>query len=270
MRKRFSKREESESSERWLLTYADMITLLMAFFIMMYSMSVLNLSKFRQAAISIRSGFGGIVRGQGKSVFGSSGMFASKPSPIEGDTAGVNWSLLRPLMNYISDSSSENLDINIGEDPRGIVITVRSDKMLFDPGSAEIRHRAEPVLDEISKVIEKVNNEVRVEGHTCDLPPRKSRFQDNWELSGVRAANVVRYLLYEHGLDASRFSVAGYGSGRPICPNDSEYHRKKNRRVEIVILRPDQSVEEKEDIDPDVMPKISRPSDDLIMESEEQ
>lgn len=270
MRKRFSHKEESESSDRWLLTYADMITLLMAFFIMMYSMSVLNLSKFRQAAISIRSGFGGIIRGQGKSVFGTSGMFASKPSPIEGDTAGVNWSMLKPLVNYIDENTSENLDINIGEDPRGIVITVRSDKMLFDPGSAEIRRRAEPVLDQIAKVLEKVNNEVRVEGHTCDLPPRQSRFEDNWELSGVRAANVVRYLLYEHGLDASRFSIAGYGSGRPICPNDSEYHRRKNRRVEIIILRPDKTAEKEEDFDPSVKPQITRPSDDLIMESKEQ
>ncbi len=119
--------------ERWLLTYADMITLLMAFFIMMYSMSVLNLAKFRQAAISIRSGFGGMMKGQARSVLGSSGRLAAEPSVVEGDTAGVKWRILKPLVDYIEGNEtgawegasgvSAPKGVTIGEDKRGIVMT---------------------------------------------------------------------------------------------------------------------------------------------------
>ncbi len=182
--------------ERWLLTYADMITLLMAFFIMMYSMSVLNLSKFRDAAISIRSGFNGMVKGQGKSVLGSSGMFGSKPSAIEGDTAGVSWKVLRPLVDYIEKGDSKT-SVTIGEDKRGVVITMSSDSLLFDPGSAQLKRGALPLLGKVAVMLGQTPNFVRVEGHTCDLVPRGGNFPSNWELSTARATEVLRYLVEE-------------------------------------------------------------------------
>ena len=230
--------EGHENSERWLLTYADMITLLMAFFIMMYSMSILNLSKFRQAAISIRSGFGGMVKGQGKSVLGSSGTFSIKPSPIEGDTAGVSWRILRPLVNYIEKGSGDP-SVAIGEDKRGIVITMSSDLLLFDPGSARLKPRALPVLDRITEMLEQTGNLVRVEGHTCDLPPRGGLYPTNWELSTARATEVLRYVVEQKGLAGERFAAAGYASVRAKAPNDKEQNRIRNRRVEIVMLRPE-------------------------------
>ncbi|MCE5198766.1 MAG: OmpA family protein [Armatimonadota bacterium] len=228
-------KQEHENLDRWLLTYSDMITLLMAFFIMMYSMSVLNLSKFREAAISIRSGFGGMVRGQGRSPLGTSGTFGAKPSSIEGDTAGVSWRVIKPLVEYIETANGE---AQIGEDKRGIVITIRSDSMLFKPGSSEVRPEAYPLLDRLAKTLSKIDNLVQIEGHTCDLPPRSSRYPSNWELSTARATNVLRYLVERKKLFSWRFAAAGYGSVRPMAPNDSEADRRKNRRVEIVILRP--------------------------------
>ncbi len=238
MRKR---REEPDHGglERWLLTYADMITLLMAFFIMMYSMSVLNLAKFRQVAVSIRSGFGGMVRGQGKSVLGSSGMFGPKPSPIEGDTAGVSWRILKPLVEFVEKTGSASAATSVAEDKRGIVITLSSDKLLFDPGSARVKRQARAVLDKIAGVLGQTDNLVQVEGHTCDLPPRGSKYATNWELSTARATEVLRYLVEEKGLSAERFSAAGYGSVRPVAPDNSGANRSRNRRVEIVILRPE-------------------------------
>ena len=236
------------NSERWLLTYADMITLLMAFFIMMYSMSVLNMNKFHEAAISIRSGFGGIIRGQGKSILGSSGSFSAKPSPIQqGDLAGAAWRAVKPLVEYIEKDKRLRKSTLVGEDQRGIVVSMLSDKLLFRPGSAEVSERAYPLLDRIAEMLDKTANNIRIEGYTCDLPPRtvpssppgrgggERGYPTNWELSTARATNVLRYFTEQKGLDAGRFSVVGYAGGRPMVPNTSEANRRRNRRVDIVI-----------------------------------
>ena len=230
--------DQHENLDRWLLTYADMITLLMAFFIMMYSMSVLNLAKFREAAISIRSGFGGAVKGQGKSILGSSGMFSASPSPIEGDTAGVAWNVLKPLITFI-ERGSNSAQVQIGEDRRGIVITLKSDSLLFKPGESEINPLAYPVLNRIAFTLKQIQNRISIEGHTCDLQPRSGRYPSNWELSTSRATNVLRYLVERRDMPAQRFAAAGYGSVRPLVPNTNEANRARNRRVEIVLLRPE-------------------------------
>lgn len=259
MRKRRKDEKEHGNLERWLLTYADMITLLMAFFIMMYSMSVLNLSRFREAAFSIRSGFGGNTQGQGKTIFGTSGTVAEHRKPIQGDTAGVPWKDLQPLVRYI-----ENIDdskASIGEDSRGIVVTLQSDDLVFRPGRADVRPNAKPVLDKTAATIAKTGNLVRIEGHTCDLPVRGEEYATNWELSTARATNVLEYMVDECGLNPWRFSAAGYGSVRPLEINDSESHRTKNRRVEIVILRPDDSDEKRSENGPR---RISDPSKAVI------
>ena len=236
--RRKGEHHQDDNSSRWLLTYADMITLLMAFFIMMYSMSVLNVGKFRQAAISIRSGFGGMVKGQGRSILGTSGMFAVRPSPIEGNTAGVPGQVVEQLVARIGEDSAAKDAVLFSEDERGLVITLLSDHLLFDPGSAELKPRAYPTLDRIAETLDKTLNEIGVEGHTCHLPPRGSRYPTNWELSTTRANNVLRYLVELKGLEGERFSASGYGSTRPIRANTSEANRRMNRRVEIVLLRP--------------------------------
>ena len=240
-----------DDRERWLLTYADMITLLMAFFIMMYSMSVLNLTKFKNAAISIRSGFGGVLKGQGQSVLGSSGKFAAKPSPIQGDTAGVSWKVIKPLVDYTRNDESAKKTVSLGEDERGLIITLLSDRTLFGTGRAEVRPRAYPILDRVAELLGKTSNRIQVEGHTCNLPLRGSRYRNNLELSVARAMNVLNYLEREKGLPSNRFSVAGYGSTRPIRPNDSEENRRGNRRVEIVLVRRE-SIEGPQPPSPDV------------------
>jgi len=227
---------ERDNADRWLLTYADMITLLMAFFIMMYSMSVLNTSKFHQAAFSIRSGFGGLIRGQGKSAM------RVKPAPLDSAAAGISWKALKPLVKYMQSNEAKKLGAEIGEDERGVVITLKSTSLLFRPGSAELRPGARPVLDKIAQTIAQTDNLVQIEGHTCDLPPAGSRYPSNWELSTARATNVLRYLLTVKSLEAWRFAAAGCGSARPISYNDTETNRSKNRRVEIVIMRPESAV----------------------------
>lgn len=239
MRKRSNKdNKEHGNADRWLLSYSDMITLLMACFIMMYSMSILNLNKFREAAFSIRSGFGGIVKGQGHLGVGQSGTFAAMPAPITGDCAGVSWRVVKPLVQYVGSDLKDGIKASIGHDARGIVITMLSDRAMFASGSAEIEPSAYPLLDRIANTLKQVGNQVQIEGHTCNIPPRDSRYATNWELSTARATNVLRYMVEKKGLDSWRFSAAGYGAVRPVAPNNSEKNRIKNRRVEIVILRP--------------------------------
>lgn len=221
---------------RWLLTYADMITLLMAFFIMMYSMSVINLSKFRNVAISIRSGFGGVIPGQAKSILSSSGQLSIKPSPLEGDTTGVAWQIVKPLQNYIDQEPAAKRTVRVFLDDRGLVVSLPSDKLLFESGRAEIRPGADPILGRVAGIIRSVTNDIRVEGHTCNLPTKTSLFPSNWELSTARATRVVRYMIDQEKIPPKRLSAAGYADTKPIGPNDTEQHRRRNRRVDFIIL----------------------------------
>lgn len=241
MRKRRTSGGESGGHDgggslRWLLTYADMITLLMAFFIMMYSMSVVNLSKFRSVAISIRSGFGGVVPGQSKSILSTSGQLSFKPSPLEGDTTGVAWQIVKPLQNYIDQDPVAKKTVRVFMDQRGLVVSMPSDKVLFESGKAEIKPGADPALAKVAGIVRSISNEVRVEGHTCNLPTRSKSFASNWELSTARATTVVRYMIDKQGIPPVRLSAAGYADTRPLGRNDTERQRRRNRRVDFVIL----------------------------------
>ncbi len=224
-----SRADGHENADRWLLTYADMITLLMAFFIMMYSMSVLNLSRFKDAAAGIRQSLGAEqTRGMG------SGSGSNSNPALNGTVDGV----LQPLVKYIQNLNQSGIKgVQVGQDYRGLVITIKSDKMLFAASSPTINPRAYPILDRISESLAKINNRIQIEGHTCNLPPNSSRYETNWELSADRATKVVRYFVQRKGLDPRQFAPVGHGDNYPVAPNNTNENRIKNRRVEIVILR---------------------------------
>lgn len=218
--------ENKENADRWLLTYADMITLLMAFFIMMYSMSVLNLSRFNDAATGIRKSLG--TESSPESPQGRGG------PALNGTVDGV----LQPLVKYIKELNQSGVEgIRVGQDYRGLVITLKSDKMLFGASSTQINPKAYPILDRIADTLAKIDNRVQIEGHTCNLPPKNSRYETNWELSADRATKVVRYFVQHKGLDPRQLAPVGHGDNYPVAPNDTTANRIKNRRVEIVILR---------------------------------
>lgn len=223
-------------SLRWLLTYADMITLLMAFFIMLYSMSVLNLAKFQQVAVSIKSGFGGELEGRGRSILGSAGQFSIRPTLISGDTAGVPSQTVKKIQTMIKDQKLED-KVRLRVDERGLVISLATDKVVFGPGWASLSPSAMKIIDAVAGSLKDIPNEVRVEGHTCDLPVRSSEYPSNWELSTARATNVIRYLIDRKGFQPDRLSAAGYADSRALVPNTSESNRAVNRRVDIVVLR---------------------------------
>jgi chemotaxis protein MotB len=218
---------------RWLLTYADMITLLMAVFIMMYSMSVVSMEKFNQAAAGLRAEFGGKASSQ-------AGGASARPHPdlmdtdlpaLEDDLQSVR----QQLEEYIKENELEEV-IRTSHEGRGLVITLVSDNLLFPVGEATLRAPALSILDKIARLLQDIPNLVVIEGHTCILPIRTERYPSNWELSAARACAVVRYLAEQWHIDPVRMAATGYGESRPVQPNDSEEGRALNRRVEIVIL----------------------------------
>ena len=228
------RQEEHENSKRWLLTYSDMITLLMAFFIMMYSMSVLNLQKFHEVAISIRSGFGGVLTGSGTHLLNTPDGHHLKPvGPFPGkDVSTVTIS--RKMNNFVISNHLQK-QIEVRNEERGLVISMITDNLLFERGSAELTPVANSILTEIAQSLKSAPNDVMVEGHTCTIPIDTPQFPSNWELSAARASRVVRYLETSH-VPGWRMSAVGYGETRPYAPNDTEEHRMKNRRVDIVVL----------------------------------
>ena len=221
---------------RWLLTYADMITLLMVFFIVLFSMSRVDLKKFQGLSKALRTslvtGGSGLLTGQGVSLgqadasAGDTGQ-GSTPEGLElwgEDLAGV-----------LSEDNQSG-DIKVYSSERGIVISMQG-SVLYASGSADIESGAEPLLHDLAQALGKLKNYIAVEGYTDDVPINTPMFPSNWELSTRRATNVVRYLIEREGLKPERFVAVGYGEYRPQKPNTSEANRARNRRVDVVVLR---------------------------------
>lgn len=239
------KEEGHENTERWLLTYADMITLLMLFFIVLYSMSKVDTAKYQQLSGELQSVFTGgnfgifnnMLQGQGGIHTGGRGiMDNSGQLPSE-----KGKSTLRKMihLNTIKSGLKQDVEakkLNIISNERGIVIVLHSDVM-FDPGSSVILPENKPVLTRIAHVLKEIPNNIRVEGHTDNQPVTEVNtvYNNNWELSGARATKVLE-LLIDHGLDPEKLSVAAYGSTRPRVPNKTPEDRALNRRVEITIV----------------------------------
>jgi chemotaxis protein MotB len=246
---------EHENSERWLLTYADMITLLVAFFIMLYSMSVMNQAKFEQLAISVRSGFGQSSMNGVPTIFSRGGGVNAAPAILNSskaqstspedfikdakmhqDSDGLD-KAYQKVKKYIEDNKLQKA-MQVVRNERGVVVTVLTDKMLFAPGQADLRPEELTMLNTVGDIMHKTvpENPVRIEGHTDSLPIHTLRFPSNWELSTTRATTVLRY-FESRGVGSKRLEAAGYADQRPLQANDTDSHRAKNRRVEIVILR---------------------------------
>ncbi|MEN6521604.1 MAG: flagellar motor protein MotB [Armatimonadota bacterium] len=214
-------------SSRWLLTYADMITLLMTFFIMLYSMSILNMDSFREVAVSIRSGFGGLAEGN---------MSSNKQNKKTGITPGVPQDVIDKLQKFVQKENLEK-SVRLRVDERGLVVSLVTDKVLFAKGHAELPDSSKKIIGGIAAVIKQVPNQVRVEGHTCNLPILSDKYPSNWELSTARATVVIRYMIEECRIPSDRLSAAGYADSKPLVPNTSEKNRALNRRVDLVVLR---------------------------------
>jgi chemotaxis protein MotB len=225
--------EEHENAERWLLTYADLITLLLAFFIMMYVFSKKDAYKYDEVASHLKTIFSG-----GTGLAGKGSVTATSPidMPSRGASSGeIKRQLEGEFLDKNRDKSGAE-NISVLSDERGIVIRVL-DKAFFDEGKAELKEGAKNALDKIVPIIKDVENHIRIEGHTDNVPINTSEFKSNWELSVRRATEVVRYFIEKRGLPPERISATGYAEYRPISQNNSPKNRALNRRIEIIVAK---------------------------------
>ena len=230
--------EEHGSDERWLLTYADLITLLMVFFVILFAMASVDAQKVKTLGESMNIAFttGG---GNGGSNFITN--FSGKgitPSELENANQNQETTQFDSMIRLIKEYADEEgiykaIDTTITQ--RGLVVNL-SDSVLFESGQTELNDFSYEVLEKLASILFKTESTIRVEGHTDNIPIRTARYQSNWQLSTDRATNVIMYWIEKHPELAPRLAAAGYGEFRPIASNDTPEGRAKNRRVEIVLL----------------------------------
>lgn len=216
-----------DHSDRWLLTYADLITLLLAFFIVMYSMSSLDKKKFGEMTEALN----GILKGR-PSILVSSETSGSPGSGV------LKLGKLRMLrQEIVRQIKTEELDQHITtlQDERGLVIRIM-ESAAYAPGTADLKAQMYSILNVLKRELDTLPNHVRIEGHTDDRPIATARFPSNWELSTARATQVVRYLVEDLRFDPRRISALGFGQYRPIASNARQAGRTRNRRVDIIVL----------------------------------
>lgn len=250
---------EHDSSERWMISYADMLTLLLALFIVMFAISKVDAAKFKEFAQGTAEYFGqatmalngtdGILDGQGTKPYANPN--ANKPTETpeiiakkalareqaRKSAANAEMEALTKVRDQIAkELAARGLKnaVQFQLDERGLVVNIVTDKVLFDTGKADLRPDGIKVLDVIAPSVRSLPNRVTVEGHT-DNVPITGTFASNWELSTTRATTVVRRLIAD-GLSGDRVSAAGYADQRPLGSNQSKAGRARNRRVAIVVL----------------------------------
>jgi len=229
-RRRRKRDEPHVSHERWLVSYADFITLLFAFFTMLYAMSTVDAQKFRQVVQSMNIAFD---KGQALPA-GLNAIMPADKGIGEGGIEDGMAALQKAVTERLREAIAADL-VEVERDARGLVISIR-EAGSFTTGSADLSAAAREVLNRVGGIVATTSNAVRIEGHTDDVPINTARYQSNWELSTSRATNVISYLASRDSVNSSRLSAAGYAEFHPRAPNDSSTNRARNRRVDIVIL----------------------------------
>ncbi|EQB87776.1 chemotaxis protein MotB [Clostridium punense] len=225
-------------TDAWLGTYSDTVTLLLTFFVLLYSFSTVDAQKFRQISNSFQSIFTGKADDSMLEF-----NIASGEAPIVGTTDPISDAskenqekkLYDDIKAFIHENNLEN-DVNIYENNKGINIELK-EAIIFDTGKSDLRSDSLGVLDKVNEMINKVNTNVIIEGHTDNVPIKTSQYPSNWHLSSARALSVLDYFLVTKGQkNPERFSAQAYGEFSPIVSNDTPEHRAMNRRVNIIIV----------------------------------
>jgi chemotaxis protein MotB len=250
MSKRKKHSEEHENLERWLVSYADFITLLFATFVVLYALSQMDMAKFKEMSVSMRKAFAsqsvlqgdqGILDGSGASILTGSDNESNIIPPLfeymESKAEETAFDQTKKTVERLSDSDEiSGIDIYVSE--RGLVISL-AENLFFASGSAQIKRNAYKSLLKVGTLLKDKYSDhpIRIEGHTDNVPIKSAAYPSNWELSSARASSVVRFLLNNFKFNKNRFSAIGYADSRPIDDNNTERGRSRNRRVEIVVLR---------------------------------
>ncbi|MEI7473459.1 MAG: OmpA family protein [bacterium] len=252
---------------RWLVSYADFVTLLLALFMVLYALSQIDISNLRDFTDSVDNVFTNVKqpvmslkdekqlleqKRKLLKIFSLTKVNIQQHS-METDSSKAEVKTLRAQLkqvernlekDVISIQNTQTLlenklgqinGIIVKKEPRGLLIRLK-DTVLFDAGSDIIKQRAYNVLNQLAFVLGSCDNEIKIEGHTDIIPIKTAKFPSNWELSTARATNILRYFVNSNNLNPSRFSAAGYGDNIPISDNSSMTGRSANRRVDIIIL----------------------------------
>jgi chemotaxis protein MotB len=231
---------EEGHDERWLVSYADFITLLMVLFVILYSMGQVNTEKYKRLAESMKTAFtiGGpaqIVDSQINQAGGTSEDGSSKPIVVPGIPEGPTQSeeVAGQLTAMLSTQNLGN-QVSVQTNIEGVLISL-SEHLIFSNDQAELPPESLAVLDTIAEMLRPIDNKVRLVGHTNNTPSTNPAFPTNWELSLARATSVAKYLI-NSGIAPERLIVSGQSEYAPVFPNDTEEHKSLNARVEIVII----------------------------------
>lgn len=219
--------------ERWLLTYADLITLLMAFFVILYALAVTEHRKVSELQNALRNAFH-VTSGAGEAPINGS------PNVLVGGTSPMDFALAE-MQRQIEKQTRQDGDqdaVSTKMTERGLVVSLAS-SAFFDAGEAYLRPEAVRIMRKVAATLKTSRRNILIEGHTDNIPISTRRYPSNWELSTARATTVVRYMIEAQGIPANTLSAAGYGEHKPLVSNSSPENRAKNRRVDIVILKSD-------------------------------
>lgn len=245
--KRKKVHEKEPNLERWLVSYADFITLLFAVFVMLYAMSIVDQKKMEEVQASIQSSFSGpqtltpALKVIGNKDFGLIPEAVEQPLPPQPqDEASAaaeaqEFGQIKKEVEFNLQEYGAKNEVQLTINERGLVISLK-EAGFFPSGTAKVQPEALPLLDKIATSISRYANTIRIEGHTDNVPVNSPAFPSNWELSTARANSLVHYLIEKHGFKGAKLSVTGYAEYRPIADNANEEGRKLNRRVDIVML----------------------------------
>ncbi|HLG55905.1 MAG TPA: flagellar motor protein MotB [Vicinamibacterales bacterium] len=215
--------------DRWLLSYADFVTLLLAFFVTMYGISTVDANKIGPAASSLRVAFEGDGRQEGPLPVKDGGAVVPQSPPAKPLDA------VRSTLNVALEDALRANRIEMIQDPRGLVVSL-PESGTFAPASTDVTDGARDLIARVASAVQPFGHAMRIEGHTDDVPIHTPAFRSNWELSTARASAVIAFLIETVAFDPARLSAAGYGEFHPRALNDSPDNRARNRRVDIVIL----------------------------------
>lgn len=238
--------DETDHHDRWLVSYADFITLLFAFFVVMYAISSVNENKYRQLAASLGSAFTGTPVAIEAPVPMAQPVSLPPRKPKEAEVLRRERERMTTVARSILDVLAplvEQGKVRVTQLSRGITVEI-SASILFAPGEAKLAAASGEALKAVAAVLKDDHHAIEVEGHTDNVPIGTAVFPSNWELSAVRASSVVR-LFVENGVDQNRLSAVGYGSTRPVDDNATMLGRLRNRRVQVLILAtlPERAIE---------------------------
>jgi Flagellar motor protein len=245
---RRKKHEEHENHERWLVSYADFITLLFAFFVVMYATSSSNVEKQQKfedsIRLNLRLGMGG-GQGEGSNSSGIDEAIGELEMPIGGFPAKGGSKeaadfVARYMNKKVDEKDRKETVQGVYSDAVGVKIALAA-STFFPAGSSKLKLSSLAVLDKVAEILKQTDKRLIIEGHTDDTPINDPAIPSNWELAGQRASSVIRYFIKYHQMDPKRFTSISYADLKPVAPNDTEEHRALNRRIEIMIVTDEKS-----------------------------